>query len=131
MEITSPHSQTKSLGLVGKYLYVCYKVLRDKTASFHFDFVMQDGNPLRLTLTTLVSSPKDKTESNPMLPLEASGKWTIYCIDLDHTFRELKAFPKTNLFRKAKHELAGITLCSDSYVRGVYTSDNLYNIQVI
>ena len=130
VEILSPHSQNKSLGLVGKYLYVCYKVLREKIASIHFDFIMQDGNPLRLTLTTLTANPKDKTDSNPLLPLEASGKWTIYVIDLDYTFKELKAYPKTNLFRKYKHELATITLCSDSFVRGIYTSDNLYHIEV-
>jgi WD repeat-containing protein 90 len=130
VEIASPHSPTKSLGLVGRYLYICYKVLPGKTASFHFDFIMQDGNTLRLTLSTLTSEPKSKADSNPQLPLEASGKWTIYCVDLELSFKDLKAFPKSNLFRKFKHELSSITLCSDSFVRGIYTSPNLYNIAV-
>lgn len=130
MEITSPYVPTKSLGLLGRYLYVCYKVQSGKTAAFHFDFIMQDGNPLRLTLTTLTSEPKPKGDGNPLLPLEATGKWTIYCIDLELIFKDLKAFPKSNLFRKYKHELSGITLCSDSFVRGIYTSPNLYNIAV-
>lgn len=131
MEICSPYVQTKSLGLVGRYLYVCYKVQAGKTASFHFDFIMQDGNFLRLTLSTLVSEPKPKTDANPILPLEATGKWTIYCIDLELTLKELKAYPKSNLIRKYKYELASITLCSDSFVRGIYTSPNLYNLAVL
>lgn len=130
VEIYSTHGLIKSLGLVGRYLYFCYKVNREKTAAFHFDFTMQDGNPCRLTLTTLTDKPKVKDESNPLIPIEANGKWTIFCIDLEYAFTELKAFPKTNLFRKAKFELNTITLCSDSFVRGIYTSDNLYNLSV-
>ena len=131
VEITSSSSASKSLGLVGRYVYICYKVPKDKTAAFHFDFIMQDKNSCRLTLTTLTTGVKEKRESNPMLPLEATGRWTIHCVDLDYAFMELKAYPKTNLIRKYKFELTAITLCAESYVRGIYTSDNLYNLQVM
>ena len=66
-----------------------------------------------------------------MLPLEASGKWTILVIDLDSTFHTLKAYPVTNLFRKYRFELQAFTLCADSYVRGIYTSTHLYNLAVL
>ena len=112
-------------------MYVCYKVNKEKTASLHFDFVMKDGNPVRLSLTTLTKEEKPKGEADALIPLEASDRWTIYCVDLDFAFKRLKVYPKTNHIRKHDFELTRITLCADSFVRGVYTSDNLYNVSVM
>lgn len=131
VEIVSTHSVHKNLGLVGRYVYICYKINRDRTASMHLDYLMRDGNSCRLTLTTLTNQPRAKEDNNPMLPLENTGKWTILVIDIHSTFTVLKAYPKTNLFRKYNYELHSITLCADAYVRGIYTSNNLYNLSVM
>jgi len=119
------------LGLLGRYLYICYKVNKEKTASFHFDFLMKDGNPIRITLTTLTKEERPKGEGDALIPLEASDRWTIYCVDLDYAFKRLRVYPKSNHIRKHDFELTRITLCADSFVRGVYTSDNLYNVSVM
>ena len=92
---------------------------------------MKDGNPVRLTLTTLTREERPKGESDALIPLEASDRYTIYCIDLDYAFKRLRVYPKTNLVRKYDFEMTKITLCADSFVRGVYTSDNLYNVKVM
>jgi hypothetical protein len=128
--ISSNHSYEKVLGLQGAYLYVNYKVKAGHHCCFHFDFLMQDANPCRLTLTTLTTEPKSKSQSNGLIHLSSTGKWTIFCVDLDYTFKTLGLYPKTNLVRKLKFELNSMELCASSSVSGVFTSNNVYRIMV-
>ena len=53
-------------------------------------------------------------------------RWTVVCIDMLELIRKSELFPP-NYKLEGSHSLKSITLCSNCFVRGVYTSDNFYD----
>jgi WD repeat-containing protein 90 len=61
------------------------------------------------------------------VPLELRpDRWTVVCIDVVETMQKSQIFPSTFSVEGA-HSLKSILLCANIQVRGVYTSDNLYD----
>ena len=127
VEITATHCKSKSLGLLGRYIYISYLIEKDRNCNMHFDFILQDGNTCRLSLSTLFQSVKRSAGNVLQIPLKQTDLWKILCQDAYRLFEKNYMLPKSNQKRKHAMELRTITLCSNVFVRGVYTSDNLYN----
>lgn len=61
------------------------------------------------------------------MPLEVqSDKWNVVVLDLLDLFKKSDLFPQTFKIEGA-HSLKSMMLCSNINIRGVYTSDNLYD----
>jgi hypothetical protein len=61
------------------------------------------------------------------VPLELRlDRWSIVCLDLVELMSRSQMFPPTYSLEGA-HNLRSMTLCANLQIRGVYTSDNLYD----
>ena len=60
------------------------------------------------------------------VPLELrSERWSVVVLDLEETLRKSQLFPSTYPLEQA-HTIKSLTLCANVAIRGVYTSDNVY-----
>jgi hypothetical protein len=131
-------SVSQSLGLIGHYFYLQFRVLPGKIFIFHIDVAAEDGVVVRLSFSNLfkVSERVGCTASHPQLPrqtfkststclqfpfVEASDKWTLLTLDL----RLILLLYLNKRFMYTK----GFKLCAHMFVRGVFTSANLYDHQ--
>ena len=96
---------------------------------FHLDLLMADGQPLRLSCSSLYSTFKFVGQAL-RIPVRISpdGRWTVFAIDIPTAL----AMHATERNRKAPdyEMLKGIKLCSNMIVRGVYTSHSIFSPKV-
>jgi len=65
------------------------------------------------------------------VPLELPAqRWNIVVLDLLKLFQKSQLFPQSYKLEGA-HALKSITLCANCIVRGVFTSDNLYDYSTL
>lgn len=118
----------RSLGLTGRYVYLQVLAIPNKLYSVHLDFAMRNVNTgneevLRMTLSNLFKSNK---QANALqLALSLSEKWTVVVLDIQAL---VKAYGGRHLH---SHTLRSLTLCSNLFVRGVYTSDLQYTPETL
>jgi hypothetical protein len=74
----------------------------------------------------MVDSIRRASDTSLQIPLKGYEKWTILCIDVLSLFTKNFLLAKSSLKRKNVFELKTIQVCSNSQVRGIYTSDNWY-----
>lgn len=61
------------------------------------------------------------------LPLNLDiNRWTVVVLDLYSLLKMSKLLPSTYLI-EACYQIKQMTLCANSMIRGIYTSDNLYD----
>ncbi len=60
------------------------------------------------------------------IPLKTSNLWTIACIDLQHHLENFDLLPK-GIAKGLKYSIKSFEICSNLTIRGIYTSDNLYD----
>ena len=96
---------------------------------FHIDLATANGQPLRLSCSSLYSTFKFVGQAL-RIPVRISpdGRWTVFAIDIP----TLLATHATEPNRKAPEYkfLKGVKLCSNMIVRGVYTSHSIFNPKV-
>lgn len=126
-------STIQTLGLNGRYLYIEFRS-SNQFFNIHFDFTITGRNPVRFTLSNMFEAYKTTSSGTLQIPYpkENTKKWTILCIDIEHHLQNYGLFPKDAFksFQKI-YVLKGLQVCSDIEIRGVYTSDNLYNIKTL
>lgn len=96
--------------------------------TFHFDFgVVDRAHNVRLSVSNLFKSFNTSNGFVIQAPLELrSDRWTVTVIDLVDIIQRSQLFPSTYKI-EGSHSLKSILLCANTQVRGVYTSDNLYD----
>ena len=85
---------------------------------------------MRFTFTNMdkdYSIAGGNTLKIPYVCGDKGGRWTIVCIDIQHHLEHYGLFTKNALKSYVGvHTLRGVQLCSNISVRGIYTSDNVY-----
>lgn len=115
----------KSLALTGRYVYIQFNVPSGKFYAIHLDFILKNAKTqaeelLRLSLSNIFKINKYAGNSL-QIACKPGDKWTVACIDMQDT---LEAYLGTHLH---SHVLRSVTLCSNLFVRGIFTSDIEYN----
>ena len=72
-----------------------------------------------------VTMPSNPNEFVVQYPLVLNNAWTIICVDIEKVMESSSLYPETFEI-KGSHILKSFTLNSTLNVRGVFTSDNLY-----
>jgi hypothetical protein len=109
--------------------------------SFHFEYFCM-GKTIKLSFSNLYKSVKVISETTIQIPFKENlNRWAIVLIDAKAMIRELLIFSQEGKKEKyimnipdEKHldiELESIQICSKLFVRGIYTSDNLYNVKTL
>lgn len=144
--IQLPKTTTQSLGLVGRYLYILFKPIVSKYFVVHFDAVTEDSQVIRISFSNLfkefkctvtwlqfpfvcgavkgsVYNTTAKSAKQDLVGLAPVGvKWTCLIMDLHYIL----------LFYLKRHysHLKSIKLCSNMYVKNIFTSDLLFEPSV-
>ena len=127
IQIPRAKSQLKTLGLTGKYLYIQMHSPPSKLFSQHYEFVLKNAKTkseevMRVSLSNIFKETK-ATSAGIQVALHLSEKWSVVVLSVPGLLEHF--YPGTFL----SHTLRSFTLCSSMYVRGVFTSDNLYTPQ--
>jgi WD40 repeat protein len=114
----------RSLGLTGRYVYLQVMAVHNKLFSVHLDFSLHNVKTnseevLRLSVSNLFKS--HKLVNALQLSLNLTDRWTVVVLDIPALVR---TYAGSHLH---SHSLRSLTLCSNLFVRGVYTSDVLYS----
>ena len=129
--ITLPHPNCllKSLNLTGRFIYLEVKSFNAGTPfSLHFDYGLAErSHSLRLSVSNLFKNFNASNGFVLQVPLELrSERWTVVCLDLVEIFKKSNMFPQSYKIEGA-FSLKAINLCANIQVRGIYTSDNVYD----
>lgn len=109
----------------------------DKYFCLHVEVGIKDREPgVRFTFTNMdkdfsISGGNTlKIPFNGGAPNQERGRWTIVCIDIQHHLEHYGLFTKNALKSYVGvHTIRGLQICSNQSVRGIYTSDNVYDWQ--
>ncbi|XP_069761479.1 WD repeat-containing protein 90 isoform X2 [Narcine bancroftii] len=145
--IQLPKTTSQSLGLVGRYLYILFRPIASKYFVVHFDAVTEDSQVIRISFSNLFKEFKStatwlqfpfvcgavkgsvynttaKTAKQDLVGLAPVGvKWTCLILDLHYIL-------SFYLSRQYSH-LKSIKLCSNMFVKNIFTSDLLFEPNVI
>ena len=96
--------------------------------SYHIDFGLAErSHGVRFSISNLF---KNFTTSNgfvAQIPLELkNNQWTIVVIDVIDILKKSNILPSTYLL-EGSYQVRSMTVCANTHVRGVFTSDNLYD----
>jgi hypothetical protein len=122
--------KAKSLDLTGRYLYLEYLELAHEFFVVHVDIKIAGREPLvRLTLSNM--EPSSQPGGNTIklwAPRREADRWTVLCVDLQDTLQASPIFTKGAVasFEKC-HLVKSVQVCANLSIRGVYTSDNVYD----
>lgn len=136
-----PKSNSQSLSLTGRYLYLLFKPVPGKYFVVHIDTTTADGVVVRISFSNLFKEFKASSTwlqfpylCNPAKgsvcsvtmagsidvsgPAPQSVRWTVLCFDLQQVL---------TLFANRKYlYLKSIRLCANMYVKNIFTSDLLF-----
>jgi hypothetical protein len=95
--------------------------------TLHFDMGMADRtHNVRISLSNLFKNFNTSNGFAVQVPLELEAdKWTIVVLDLCDILKRSSLFPSTFKI-EGSHSLKSMMLCANLQIRGIYTSDNLY-----
>ena len=61
------------------------------------------------------------------VPLQLdTNRWTVVVFDIYELLKNSRLLPSSYLI-EGSYQIKGLTICANSQVRGVYTSDNLFD----
>lgn len=82
---------------------------------------------VRLSVSNLFKNFSTSNGFVAQIPLELKNNcWTIVVIDIIETLKRSNILPSTYLL-DGSYQVRSITVCANTHVRGVFTSDNLYD----
>ena len=120
---------TRSLGLTGRYLYLQAKApVSSVPFSFHIDLNLCDrSHGVRISASNLYKQVSTQNGFVLQVPLNLDiDRWTVIVFDIVSLLKVSKLLPPTYAI-EGSYQIKGLTLCANSTVRGVYTSDNEYD----
>lgn len=129
IQMPSPTGLVKSLGLSGRYLYLQAKApISSVPFSFHIDLQMADrSHGIRLSASNLYKQVATQNGFVMQIPLNLDvDRWTVVVFDLQNLLKVSRLLPATYLI-EGSYQIKTLTLCANSMVRGVFTSDNEYD----
>ena len=117
----------KSLGLTGKYNYLIIKTQVGKMFSTHLDYIVNESNLWRVSLSNIFKETK-VTGGSVQVPILdiAPQKWTIIQINIFSILEENNFFSKKS--EEKKFYLRSFQVWSNQFMRGLMTSDIEYNV---
>ena len=127
-EIPKPGGQIKSLGLIGKIIYIECFSSPGKQFSIHLDYIVDSQLNSTITISSLCKEPKKENNKNIKFPLQLNEKWTIVSINI------LKLLSDFGIFlpgSKNEFYLKSIIIRGFITLKGIYTSDNYYDLRTL
>ena len=116
--IQLPKSSSHSLGLVGRYLYLPFRVLPRKFFAVHLDLATAGGLVVRVSISNLFKDFKATPTWLQFPCVDLTPRWTLLVLDL-------KAILEQYVSRQFLY-LKGVRLCANMYVRTLVTSPTRY-----
>lgn len=129
IQIPRPVGPAKTLGLTGRYMYFQVKCPRHGLPfSYHVDLAMAEwSHGIRLTISNLFKNFSTANGFVVQMPLELKNNcWTVVVIDIIETLKRSSILPSTYLLG-GSYLVKSVTICANAHVRGVFTSDTLYD----
>ena len=82
---------------------------------------------IRISVSNLFKNFATSNGFVAQVPLELkSNCWTVVVLDLYEILRQSRLLPATYLI-EGSYAIRSITICANTHVRGIFTSDNLYD----
>lgn len=116
VKIPKDHSKIK-MKLTGKYTYLKMRSQTNRDATIYLDVTTNKGHNVRVTIGTRFEKSECR-DLNVNVPLTLDSKWTMVAVDLQSII--------SNALNQDFKYTRNITLGSNMYVRGTYTSDIAY-----
>jgi hypothetical protein len=119
----------RGLGLNGRFLYLQVKAPLSSTPfSFHIDLALAErSHGIRISASNLYKKVSTQNGFVMQVPLNLDiNRWTVVVFDIYQLLQQSRLLPSTYLV-EGSYQIKGLTLCANSIVRGVFTSDNLYD----
>jgi len=131
IQIPSPASTLarSGLGLTGRYLYIQLKAPASASpVSFHIDLQLTDrSHNIRLSASNLYKQFSTQNGMTMQVPLSLDlNRWTVAVFDIYNLLSMSGLLPPTYTIHGG-YSIKSVTMCANCMVRGVYTSDNLYD----
>lgn len=129
VQIPSPGSNIKTLGLTGRYLYWQVKsTSANSPFSFHFDLNMAEKtHGIRISASNLYKTISTQNGFVIQVPVNLDlNRWTVVVFDIFELLRVSGLLSATYII-DGSYQIKSITLCASTAVRGIFTSDNLYD----
>ena len=125
----NPASPIKSLGLNGRYVYFQVKCAQHGLPfSYHIDLGMAErSHGVRISISNLFKNFNTSNGFVAQVPLELQNNcWTVVVIDIYEILKQSRILPSTYLI-EGSYQVRSITVCANTHLRGIFTSDNLYD----
>lgn len=129
IQIPNQFGPVKSLGLTGRYIYFQVKSPRHgQPFNYGVDLNMAEmSHCLRLSLSNLFKNFGTANGFVIQMPLELKNNcWTIVAVDIIDTLKRSNILPPTYLL-DGSFSVRSITVCANTHIRGIFTSDSLYD----
>lgn len=124
-----PASNIKNLGLTGRYVYFQVKCPRHGLPfSYHIDLGLAErSHGVRISISNLFKNFNTSNGFVAQVPLELRNNcWSVVVLDIYEILRQSKILPPTYLI-DGSYQIRSINVCANTHLRGVFTSDNMYD----
>jgi len=124
IEIPNSYSskQAIQMKLTGRYAYFAVRSHPNRDCTMYVDVTTDKGHNMRVTISTRFEK-QSRRDLNVNVPVKLSSKWTMIGVDL-------QSIVVKTMNQKFKY-IRSITLGSNMYAKGVYTSDIAYSSSTI
>jgi hypothetical protein len=94
----------------------------------HIDMGMAErSHGVRISLSNLFKNFNTSNGFVAQVPLELKNNcWTVVVLDIYEILKKSQILPPTYLI-EGSYQIRSFNICANTHVRGVYTSDNLYD----
>lgn len=114
-------------------VYLEFLALKGQQFVIHLDFNIKDFEPVvRLSISNMYDQFKASGNALQIpFPKDAPEKWTIMVLDVPYHLANSGIF-KNSMIKSFNgiHSMRSAQICSQISIRGIYTSDNIYTLQV-
>ena len=124
-----PQCQIKSLNLNGRYIYFQVKCPKHGLPfSYHIDLgVAERSHGIRISVSNLFKNFATSNGFVAQVPLELKNNcWSVVVLDVYELIKQSHILPATYLI-EGSYQIRSITVCANTHLRGIFTSDNLYD----
>ena len=96
--------------------------------SFHIDLGMAErSHGVRISVSNLFKNFNTSNGFVAQVPLELKNNcWTVVVLDAYELLKKSKILPSTYLI-EGSYQVRSINVCANLHLRGIFTSDNLYD----
>ena len=121
--IRIPNDSKTQMKLTGRYAYFAIRSHPNRDCTMYLDVTTDKGHNLRVTISTRFEKMA-RRDLNVNVPVKLeTSKWSMIGVDLQRIITD-------TMNQKYKY-IRGITLASNMYARGVYTSDIAYSTSTL